>query len=415
VLNRTAAVGLLTEDGMIGSRVAGAIGLDTRTGKFVVCEAKAVVLVSGDSDRLARHHDSLYSPARFITVAPPTNCGDGHAMAYRAGADIVNMEFAYLSRMWKDFAHSGAGNIISTVGGRIITGRGRELAPADQYRLTCAGAFNTEGPIYLDMSGVRSLPDKKRAMQLLLWGMENGCTSAGNLLWINERGEDLVKNPIEVEWRPPAIHNNQAGVHIDIKARSSLEGLYCAGDVIGGGWRQATAGAFVFGARAGNNAAEYAKKAPRPKPTNEQVAKEKNRILEAVAINARDGYSWIELEDKIRKIATDYGPPFTNDAKLEQGLTRLEYIRTKYLAKLYARNPREMLRASELKSIFFMVEAFLRSASFRKESRQNSCCIVHKTDYPEPDNEKWLKHTLIQNLNGEMTLSTKEVKRLNKN
>jgi succinate dehydrogenase/fumarate reductase flavoprotein subunit len=96
-------------------------------------------------------------------------------------------------------------------------------------------------------------------------------------------------------------------------------------------------------------------------------------------------------------------------------LARLEYVRTKYLPKLYARNPREMMRVSEVNSTFFMVEAFLRSASFRKESRQNSCCIVHKTDYPEPDNEKWLKHTVIQNLNSEMTLSTKEVKRLNKN
>ena len=201
---------------------------------------------------------------------------------------------------------------------------------------------------------------------------------------------------------------------MDVDARSSLEGLYCAGDVAGGGWRQSAGGAFVFGARAGRNAAVYARKAPEVETNNEQVEAKKNRILEALATNPRDGYSWIELEDKARRIASDYGPPYTNDPKLERGLVRLERIKTKYLPKLYARNPREMMRVSEVEAVFLVVEAFLRASLFRKESRQNPCSLFYKTEYPERDDRNWLKHTLIQNVDGEMKLSKRDVKRLRK-
>ncbi|GAI32293.1 unnamed protein product, partial [marine sediment metagenome] len=75
VLDRVAAIGLLTQGGEIGERVSGAIGLGTRTGQFVVCTAKAVVLAAGGSYRVARHKDSMYAPTRFIECGCPTNSG----------------------------------------------------------------------------------------------------------------------------------------------------------------------------------------------------------------------------------------------------------------------------------------------------------------------------------------------------
>jgi succinate dehydrogenase / fumarate reductase flavoprotein subunit len=193
-----------------------------------------------------------------------------------------------------------------------------------------------------------------------------------------------------------------------------VEGLFCAGDLGAGGWRQSSQGGYVFGARAGRNAAEYVKKAQKPKINKKQVEAEKQRVLKALNVNPRDGYNWIALEDKIRRIATDYGPPLTSDPKLVQGLKHLERIKTRYLPKLFARNPREMMRVSEVQAVAVVVEAFLRSALFRKESRQNTCSILYKTEYPERDDKNWLKHTLLQNVGGEMKLSTRDVKRLNK-
>ncbi len=424
VLNRTAAIGLLTEDGAIGSKVVGAVGLGTRTGKFVICQAKATIITTGACYRQGRQTDALYAPTRFISVGCPINSGEGQAMAYRAGADIVNMEFPLVCRVYKDFTHAVVGP--PGIMGRLIDGKGRELlrrsgakklmTPAEFlnfYARTQPTAFHSIGPYYMDVSCVEGWPEEKGEMQRMLWAIESESTSAGFLAWMKERGEDWTKAPVEAEWRPISTHNNQAGIHMNVNAESSLDGFYCAGMVIGGGWRQNSTGAFVFGARAGRNAAEYAGKIPEPKINNEQVAAEKNRILEALTINPRDGYSWIELEDKARRIATDYGGPLTNDAKLKRGLVRLDRIKTEYLPKLYARNPREVMRASEVKAVFTIVELFLRAALFRKESRViDFLSLLYKTDYPDQDDKNWLRHSVIRNVNGEMMVGAKEVKRL---
>lgn len=421
VLNRTAAISLLTRDGEIGGDVVGAIGLTTRTGQFVICQAKATIMTAGGSYRLARHKDSLYAPTRFIECGCPTNCGEGIVMAYRAGADIVNMEFAKLTTVWKDFVHWGVGPAMALL--RPVDAWGRQFQPEPGEEISLSGigykrsmnlGYDTLGPDYYDVSPLEGYPEEKGEMQRFLWALENESTSPGYLLWMKERGEDFKKAPVEFEWHPPYLHNNQAGIHMDVDGKSTLDGFYCAGDLTGGGWRHSSGGAFVFGARAGSNAAEYAKKAPKLDINTEQVNAEKERILGATRVNPRDGYSWIELEDKARQIASEYGPPYTNDPKLEQGLTHLERIRTRYLPQLYARNPREMLRASEVKAVFTNVEAYLRAALFRKESRAPMASLLRKTEYPARDDANWLKHTLLRYVNGEMTLSTKDVRRLTK-
>lgn len=66
------------------------------------------------------------------------------------------------------------------------------------------------------------------------------------------------------------------------------------------------------------------------------------------------------------------------------------------------------------KAVFATVEAFLRGALFRKESRAPMASLLRKTEYPARDDATWLKHTLFRCVNGQMRLTTKEVKRLKK-
>jgi succinate dehydrogenase/fumarate reductase flavoprotein subunit len=423
VINRIACIGLLTEDGRPGTRAIGAVGIETRTGRFIVCTAKAVVLASGGSYRLGRHKNSAYAPTRFIECGCPVNCGEGQAMAFRAGADLVNMEFVKLSGVWKDFNHWGPGPIYFTT--KFIGYKGEELPSLKysqgkaedfynaRYRKTHNYTFASEGPAFHDASDLDGFPEGTGVMKRVLCAMQNEATSPGYFVWMKERGEDFRRAPVEFEWHPGYLHNNQAGVYMDKESRSTLEGLYCGGDVNGGGWRQSSGGAFVFGAKAGRNAAVYARKAKSNKVNQEQLLRELKPIVDALSINPSEGYSWIELEDKARMIASEYGPPYTNDAKLERGLTHLKRIETRYLPKLYAQNTREMMRASEVNAIFSNVECHLKAALFRKESRHaETPTIFYKTDYPETDDNNWLKHTVIRNLAGEITLTTKEVKRL---
>ena len=423
VMNRVACIGLLTEDGMPGTRAIGAIGIETRTGRFIICKSKAVVLASGGSYRLGRHKNSTYAPTKFIECGCPVNCGEGQAMAFRAGADLVNMEFAKFTGVWKDFSHWGGGPIFFTT--KFVGYKGEELrslknSPGSaqdfynsRYRRTYNYAFASEGPAFHDASSLDGFPEGTGVMGRVLCAMQNEATAEGYLLWMRERGEDFRSAPVEFEWHPAYLHNNQGGVYMDKESGTSLEGLYCGGDVNGGGWRQSSGGAFVFGAKAGRNAAIYARNAHFSGVNQEQLLRELSPIVDALSMNPSEGYSWIELEDKARMIASEYGPPYTNDAKLERGLKHLERIKTRYLPRLYARNPREMMRVSEVNAIFTNVECHLRSALFRKESRHaETPTILYKTDYPESDNNNWLKHTVARNVAGEMTLATKEVKRL---
>ena len=415
VLNRTAAIGLLTEDGEVGSRAVGAIGMNTRTGQFVICSANAVVLTSGGSYRAGRHKDTLYAPTRFIECGCPANSGDGQFMAYRAGADLVNLEFFKFSPSWKDFAHWGIGPIMV---GREIKGDGEllEALPGEQvklsrYKQTYTFGFDTEA-MFEDASNIPGYPEPKDEMLESMWAEENESTSYAYRLYKKQREEDYTKGPIEFEWHPPYLHNNQAGIYMNTRGASSLEGLFCAGDVMGGGYRQSSGGALVFGARAGRNAAAYTKNRKKPRLNSDQIKAEKAPILAATEVHPSDGYSWVELEDKARQIISEYGAPFTSDPKLERGLHHLERIKRRYIGKLFARNPREMLRSSEVQSVFFLAEAHLRSALYRKESRSPTVSILYKRQWPQQDDKNWLKHTVLRNKNRGMNLSKKKVKRL---
>ena len=415
VLNRTAAVGLLTQGGKIGGRVIGGMGLGTRTGQFVVCTAKAVIVTSGGSYRVGRHKDSLYAPTRFIECGCPTNSGDGQYMAYRAGADLINLEFFKFSPSWKDFAHWGIGPIMI---GSEIKGDGKPLEPLpgeqvklSRYKQTYTFGFDTEG-LYEDASTIPGFPEPKDEMLEFMWAAENESTSQGYEAYKRERGEDWTRGPIEFEWHPPYLHNNQSGIHMDVDAGASLKGLYCAGDVMGGGYRQSSGGALVFGARAGRYAAEYAKSIKKPKINKSQIEAEKAVFLQAAGVDPSEGYNWVELEDKARQIISEYGAPFTSDPKLKKGLARLAHVRDKYLPLLYARNPREMLRVAEVHSVYFVAEAHLQSALFRQESRSPTVSILYKRQYPDQDDKNWLKHTVVRNSEDGMTIDKKDVKRL---
>ena len=98
------------------------------------------------------------------------------------------------------------------MGGRSITGTGVELTLADRYHRTHQGAFNTEGPIYVDISTVEGWTEEKGMMQRLLWALENECTSAGYLLWMKERGGDLRKRPVALDCGDFIFHPVAYGV-----------------------------------------------------------------------------------------------------------------------------------------------------------------------------------------------------------
>ena len=94
VINRVMALSLLQDEG----RVAGAIGMNVRTGEMVVCHAKAVIISAGGQARFSLPNSGYL----YGTFDYPGNSGDGYAMAFRAGASLTGMEFTQRFMLIKD-------------------------------------------------------------------------------------------------------------------------------------------------------------------------------------------------------------------------------------------------------------------------------------------------------------------------
>ncbi|MFV0514210.1 MAG: FAD-binding protein [Jhaorihella sp.] len=241
-----------------GGRVVGAVAVNVEDGRVVTVAAKAVILAAGGLTKL------------FQRNSASTNMGgDAYALALRSGADLVDMEFpqffpiGHLAPrlvgmdpiMWDPFRYK--------LGGRLLNGRMEEFmhiyghvddgtytAPRDvtSYAIVKeneAGRSSPAGGAYLSFTHVPE--DELRAafgptIDLLL-----------------KNGIDLTRDPVEVA---PIAHFHMGGVRVDNRLRSSVPGLYAAGEAVGGAnganrlSGNALSEAMVFGERAGRMAAQ---------------------------------------------------------------------------------------------------------------------------------------------------------------
>jgi L-aspartate oxidase len=205
------SVDLMVEDG----RVVGATLLDAQ-GELVEVRARAVLVASGGAGQLFSE-----------TTNPAVATGDGIAMAYRAGAELMDMEFCQFHPT--AFALEGAPHFLMSEalrgeGAWLVNARGErfmqryhaglELAPRDVVARAIARE-RLDGPVYLDMRPVGAQMD----LQARFPGISEFLAGYGL-----ELGRDLI--PVS-----PAAHYMMGGVRTDVHGRTSLAGLYAAGEV----------------------------------------------------------------------------------------------------------------------------------------------------------------------------------------
>ncbi|RPI78733.1 MAG: FAD-binding protein, partial [Desulfobacteraceae bacterium] len=254
VRNRIMAVELLTA----GGQVIGAIGISTREDKIVICQAKAVMLGTGKCSRL---YPGLTPGWMFNDPHGGIQTGDGRAMAFRAGAELQNLEMPQRHIGPKYFTKFGQATWVGVVrdwegkpAGTFVFKPDRKygdmicevnkLAP-EQY------AKAGKGPLYMDCRGI-SPEDYEYMMH---WTAHEGNISL--LDHMRDEGIDLRKHPVEF-----ATYPLRGGglIAANEKAETSLRGLYAAGDEAFGD----ISAAATFGYIAGENAAEYIRDLPEP-------------------------------------------------------------------------------------------------------------------------------------------------------
>ncbi|MCL5961492.1 MAG: FAD-dependent oxidoreductase [Chloroflexi bacterium] len=401
VVNRTMSTSLLVEDG----EVVGATGFDVRNGEFRIFLAKATVLTTGVAAR-------VYLPLaglRYNTWMCPYTTGDGHAMAYRAGAELAGLEFPVANAVPKDFSIPGWGGFVG-VGAHLINALGERFMERYNPKLMegaprqdCVFGILNEirdgrGPCYLDF---RHLSADKR--ELYVRGLLNEKPTA--LGYLEQRAIDLSKDPMEVEITEPYGYNGGAcGALIDEDARTSVVGLFAAGDAVGGVGYCAASTAVVFGWRAGLSAASRARTiSKRRTPSTDQVNQEKEVAL--APARRTSGIASGEFEDKLQRVMSDYVGLTRSENSLKTALGRLEKLR-EFLPRITAADAHDLVQANEVRNLLLVGEMMARAALVRTESRW----YHRRTDYPARDDQNWLKHVVIRREAGEMKLTTRPVK-----
>ena len=368
ILNRVMIFEVLSDRGVIG-----ALGIGTREEKIIEFKAKSVILGTGPCTRLYPGP----TPGWMCNLRFSPSCtGDGRAMAYRVGAELVNVELTELRCGPKYFARAGKG----TWAGVVRDPQGNPIGPfvtkpdaksGDPVVDFFQGIFRDyartgKGPLYMDCRGI-SENDLKYMMYFL---KHEGNT--GLLNYLSEEGIDLRKNPVEF-----MTYNDfllKGGISFNVGGETSVKGLYAAGDEFGGGGSAAA----VYGWIAGENAARYTQAARPPDLEKARVTIEGWRNL-LNEFRGRDvGASWKEANLALQQIMGDYAGAIRSESLLDAGLTYLRRLKEKARTTMVAKNQHELMHCLEVLNLFDVGELIFIAANERKETRGQHV----RTDYP---------------------------------
>lgn len=370
-----------------GEQVAGAVGIDCRSGDFLAFRARAVVLATGGVGQ-------LYP----MSTSRASNSGDGLALALRAGAVMVDMEqvqFYPRSLVFppsvKGFGLGIMGKLLNRCGERFmerydperLESSTRDITSRAIYSEIEAGRGTEHGGVFKD---ARETPER---VFLSYLDQYNFCL---------KRGLDLKKEMAEVA---PAVHYFMGGIVINERGESSLAGLYAAGEVAGGTHGanrlggNSLADLLVFGARAGEWAARWALQSP-PMEVDPQQVKEEEERIHNVLEGKNGGVRPVEVKRAIQEIMWEKVGVVRSRRSLTEaleGLDRLEadlsQVGVACEGLLYNQ---ELVHYLEVENLLLVGKAIVTSSLVREESRG----AHYREDYPEKDDALWLKNALLR-------------------
>jgi succinate dehydrogenase / fumarate reductase flavoprotein subunit len=429
----------ITELLLDGDRVAGAFGYYRESGEFVLFEAPAVVLATGGVGRSYK-----------VTSNSWEYTGDGHALALRAGATLINMEFLQFHPTGMVWPPSVKGILVTESvrgdGGVLRNSEGKrfmfdyvpdvfrkqyaeteeegdrwytdpdnnrrppELLPRDEVARAInsevkAGRGSPAGGVFLDIASrmpaeqiIRRLPSMHHQFKELA-------------------DVDITKEPMEVG---PTCHYVMGGVEVEPDtgaAFGTVQGLFAAGEVSGGMHGSNRLGGnslsdlLVFGKRAGEHAAAYVDTLRvRPKPSKVDVA---SAVEVALAPLVREGgENPYTLQQDLQAVMGDLVGIIRREGELSDALKRLQELRVR-VANVSAAggrryNPGWHL-AIDLRNMLVVSECTAKAALEREESRGGHT----REDFPKMSPE-WRRLNLVCSLEGtgEVLLERKPVPRM---
>ena len=375
--------------------VVGATGIRMDTDEFVTFKAKSVVLATGGGGQ-------LFS----LNAQPPDVTGDGFALAYDTGADLVNMEFIQIGPA---LVHPVKGYLLVTnfwkLSPRIYNKNKEEilakylppnLSPEEIFiAKQFAFPFMFGYPaMYLDIAMQNEIKKGNGTEHngIYLDVSHNSLEKIKSEVpvsykWLKEKGIDISKQPIEIA---PVVQCFIGGVSFNEHAESTIPGLYVCGEVSGGAHGAARPGgnllaiSQVFGFIAGREAAKRALPIEKIRIDHSEIEKEKKRIFGWLK---KDGKDPEEIIKRIQKIMWENVSVVRNKGSLEATLKELDRIKSKDLSAIGISGEENLYKAVVVENMVKVAELITRAALLRSESR--GC--HYREDFPFTDNFHWVK------------------------
>jgi len=186
------------------------------------------------------------------------------------------------------------------------------------------------------------------------------------------------------------------GLLVDWDLKTSLDGLYAAGDTLFG--TEGYSHAACTGRYAGRQAAEYVQNAAEPVIDRKQVEREKTRVYQPTKVAS--GIEWKELNTGIAQVMQTYCGGVKSEGLLQIGLMSLNEIKDNESAAVYASDPHKLGRTLDVLDVLTINEIIINACRARKASSE----ILHfqRSDYPKNDLSEWHKWLTIREDNGEV-------------
>ena len=380
------ALSLIIEEG----KCCGAVLMDIASGVIEVVKAKSVILATGGLGR-------VFEPSTNALICT----GDGIAMAYKAGAALMDMEMV----QYHPTTLAGSGVLISEgargEGAHLLNSEGErfmeryapnmmELASRDvvsrseQQEIDAGRGVN--GTVFLDCRHLGEQIIKERLTQIAEIARDFA-------------NVDIYSEPIPIR---PGMHYQMGGVKTDVNGLTTVPGLYAAGEAacvsVHGGNRlgaNSLLDTLVFGRRSGEHASDFSKNISHTEISGKYAEFETNRIQKFLDNDVSAGLFGSMRQD-MGSIMNKHLAVYRDKKGMEEALKQIKSLKEDYFkigvhdkSKTFNTN---LLFTLELGGMIDCAEAICISALEREESRGAHT----RTDFPDRDDENWLKHILVK-------------------
>ncbi len=395
-----------------GKEIRGALLIDLITSDLIVLKSKTTILATGGCCW-------LYYPQ---TTNNCSATGDGYAVAFEAGAQLVDMEMVQFIPFAMNHPSCFAGSIMGDLviagpKGKLINGLGEVIADRDINRMTRAqvtalmakeidaGRITKWGGLKLDLSGNLDVPemvhykkeqDKRQKFEKIRRGYGEKAFN-----W---------QEPWDIS---PSAHYMIGGIKIDSHGHSSLDRLYAVGEVAGGVMGANRLGStsltdiFVMGQETGKEAARSSMGATNKGISKSLIFREVKRVENMFIMKGKKRP--ITLKRELQRVMLENVGFVRDEKRLSFALSEIERLQEEMETSISISGIRryntEFLDAIELRNMLTCAKFITTCAIIRKESRG----AHFRLDYPEHDDKNWLKNIIIWKENGELRTSLSDI------